>query len=149
MKAETKSKHSIAEELHNLRKNRIYLTMMALLLVGAVIWVLVSLMGAKTETEVSTKAAALATPVNPNLDTAVFAILESKRLYTTEELEAFPINRLIKDRSGGYTVIPFDTPRAEVEALTTGTVSTPAPTPVTTPLPTVAPAATGASTLTL
>lgn len=142
MKAEPKTRLSIADQLHSLRQNRIYLTMMVLLLIGAVIWVIATIMSSDSESEVATKALKYATPINPNLDTVVFATVESKRSFTAEELEAFPINRLIKDRSGNYSVIPFDTPKEMVEQLTSGTSTvqpaatptpSPSPTPVSTP----------------
>ena len=131
MKAQTKSRLTLSAELYSLRQNRVYLLMMILLLVGALIWVLMTIMEAGDESQVTTEALKYAVPINPNLDVAVFALVEKKRLLTESELETFPINRIIKDRSGSYSVIPFDTPKDEIEQLTTGSLpkSTPAPTP--------------------
>lgn len=127
-------------ELENLRQNRMYLAIMALLLVCAIIWVLLTVMEAGDSSEVTALALKHATPLNPNLDVAVFGQLEQKRLFSESELESFPIFRLIKDRNGSYSVVPFDTPADELERLTSGTrttapARTPAPTATATPAP--------------
>lgn len=132
MKAEPKNKLKLAAELQSLRQNRVYLAIMALLLVSVLIWIFVSVMDAGDDTEVSSEAIKYAAPINPNLDVAVFDMIEQKRFFSDSELEDFPINRLIKDRSGNYQVIPYDTPKEEIQALTTGTsptvrTATPAP----------------------
>lgn len=147
MKAEAKNKVSISTELYNLRQNKLYLVMMGLLMVGAIIWVLITIMDAGDESEATTEALKYATPINPNLEVSVFDTIESKRLLTEAELELFPINRLLKDRSGNYIVVPYDTPAEEIELLTTGT-SRPAATPVPTPRTVAAPATSSAGSAT-
>lgn len=127
MKAEHKDQRSLANELASLRQNRFYLAIMVLLLAGALIWVLITIMDPGDTTEVSTDALKYSVPINPNLDVAVFATVENKRLLTDAELENFPINRLVKDRSGNYTVIPYDTSKEEVEEIATGTRVQPTP----------------------
>jgi len=133
MQATAKSQLSIGEELRSLRQNKLYLTIMILLMVGAVIWVALTIMDAGDESDVTAKAIKYATPINPNLDVSVFETIEAKRLLTEEELNLFPINRVVKDRSGNYLVVPYDTPKDEIELITTGTRSTPAPTPQSAP----------------
>ena len=128
MKNLSKNRLSIVTDLKRLQRNRIYLVMMVLLLVGALIWVMTTILRVEDSSEVTQKAIQHSTPLNPNLETDVFTTVENKRYLPEAELEAFPINRLIKDRSGNYVVIPFDTPKDEVEALITGTAPTPRPT---------------------
>ncbi len=137
MKATTVSRSNAGTELQSLRHNRMYLAIMVLLLVCACSWVLVSVMATKDTSEVSVQAAQFTTPINPNLDIDVFTIAENKRYFTESELELFPIYRLIKDAGDTYRVIPIDTPKAEIEKLTTAQQS-----PVATPRPpTATPAA--------
>ena len=127
MKAAAKSQLSISEELRSLRQNKLYLIIMILLMVGAVIWVALTIIDADDESDVTAKAIKYATPINPNLDVSVFDTVEAKRLLTEEELNLFPINRVVKDRSGNYVVVPYDTPKDQIELITTGTRSTPVP----------------------
>ncbi len=115
---------------------------MVLLLVGSLIWVLMTIMNAGDESEVTAKALKYVTPINPNLDVAVFAIVESKRLFTEAELELFPINQLIKDKSGNYTVLPFDAPKELVMEIKTGNKPKIAPTAPAVPSPPATPTAT-------
>ncbi len=128
MKNLSRNRLSIVTDLKRLQRNRIYLVMMVLLLVGALIWVMTTILRVEDSSEVTQQAIKFSTPINPNLETEVFTTVENKRYLPEAELEAFPINRLIKDRSGNYVVIPFDTPKEEVEALITGTTATPRPT---------------------
>lgn len=133
MKATAKDQRSLSDELHSLRQNRFYLAIMAMLLAAALIWVILTIMDPGDTTEVTSEAIKYSTPINPNLDVAVFTTIENKRLLTEAELEDFPINRVVKDRSGNYTVIPYDTPKEQVELLMTGdrprSTPTPAPAP--------------------
>ena len=119
MKAEIKNRVSISTELHNLRQNRAYMLIMTLLLVSALVWVLMTVVATTDDSEVTTKAIKYAVPINPNIDVTVFATVENKRYLSESELEAFPINQLIKDRSGDYFVVPFDTTKEQIELLKT------------------------------
>lgn len=134
MKAEITNRHAISANLRSLRQNRVYLLIFILLLVSALIWVLITIMEAGDESVVTAEAQKYATPINPNLDVAVFATVESKRSFSEAELETFSINRLVKDRSGNYIVIPLDTPKDTIEELTSGTqvrIAPSTPTPLT------------------
>lgn len=130
MKSAITQRKNFNKELSAGRRNKLYLVMMSLLLVGTIIWVLLMIMKVEDTTEATTRANQLAVPLNPNLDKDVFSTVESKRLLTEEELESFPINRLLKDRSGNYVVIPFDTPKDEIERLSSSTQTAPRATPV-------------------
>lgn len=130
------AKRSFSKELNMLKANQQLLTILVLLFICMVFWIIIALLSSQTRTKITPELLEMAKPFNPTLNTEVLDSLESKQVFTEEELANFPI----------FIIQKSETDQTEtIVELGTGTpATTPAPTvaPVTTPNPTP-PAETG------
>lgn len=125
------AKRTFSKEMNRLRTNQQLLTILVLLFICLIFWIIVSLFSSQTSSKISPDIKEMAKPFNPTLSTQVLDTLESKRVFSEEELANFPIYVIERD--------PLDQTERIVEL---GTPSTPVatPGPVATPQSTVAPA---------
>jgi len=96
---------------HNVaaHRSRYLLIFLVLLAIGGVIWVFVSIYASQNTTTLPPEATAAATPLDPNLNTAVLDKLETKSIYSEEELANFPIYVIKTDRfTRTQTVVPLE-----------------------------------------
>ncbi|NCN83214.1 MAG: hypothetical protein GW947_04605 [Candidatus Pacebacteria bacterium] len=120
-----------AQELQKIRKSQKILTMFVLLFVVIIVWAVVSLFSAKQTTKVDKQLLDLAKPLNPTIDTSIFATLQLKRSFSDTELANFPIYQLLtNDKSREQVVVPLGVTKDE---LNSQNVPEPTPSPSQTP----------------
>lgn len=125
---------STRKNIHNqfaiMKHKRQLLTILTLLFICVIGWAVVSLFSTQGESKVDAQLLKLAQPLVINLDLEVLNSLESKRSFSDEELQDFPIYRLYTDpRSKEETVIRIDDPLPD-QVQSTQTRSTPTPVPI-------------------
>lgn len=129
------SQRSFSKELTKLRTNQQILTILVLLFICMVFWIIVSLFSSQTSTKVTPEMTQKAEPLNPTLSTQVLDTLESKKVFTDEELSNFPIyviqksttdqiERIVELKSGQAAPTTSNTPQP---------TATPQPATTTTP----------------
>lgn len=99
-------------ELSNLRHSRQLLIILMFSLVTIVAWVSISLITSQKKTTISAELQALALPLTPSLNLEVLSDIESKRMYSANELASFPIYVLTEkeDRRSNSPAQPSLTP---------------------------------------
>ena len=74
------------------RTRNFVLIILSLLFVCVVIWILMTLVSSQNTSQVPDTSKKLAEPLNPVLDTSKLDKLDTKKYYSPEELQSFPIN---------------------------------------------------------
>lgn len=122
--------------LDTLKHKQWLLRILIFTLVTAMIWLGFSLFRSQQQTGIPADLQKLAIPLNPTINIGVVDRIEQKRAYTAEELQNFPVYRLIRLPNGTEQVrteLPED---LNVEE---SAVIRPAETPTATPEASVAP----------
>jgi len=85
--------------LNNLadRTRNFVLIVLSLLFVCIIFWILITIFSAQSSSKVPPSTLELAAPLNPVLDNSKLDRIESKRYYSPEELQSFPINAVEQD----------------------------------------------------
>lgn len=122
----------IRQEIISLRHNQYFLALLVLLFVSIIVWTSVSIVTSQKESKVSPKLQQLAKPLTPTISTEVIDELENKRVYSAEDLAAFPIYKIVVSQDGrDKRVVTLDTPEEEIDSFRsrsrTPTVPTPTP----------------------
>jgi hypothetical protein len=122
--------------IQSLEQNQFFLRILMFSVATVLIWVAASLFLSQQRTDISPQLQLLARPLNPNIHLEVIDQIQQKRTFSAEELQGFPILRLIHNQNGTDTIISG---QQVIEPLPSPTLETPAPTPpapeVTTPTP--------------
>lgn len=120
-------------QLSQLKQKRYVVSVMTLLMIGAVVWVSTSLLGTYRRTKIPPETQAMAKPLTPSLDLTVLEDIEQRRTFTSEELATFPIYKLIIDpTTNRERIVPLDyqpTPSPITVVPTTVITSSPTPSP--------------------
>jgi len=123
-------KRAVQTQMAHIRGSQTLLSIFILLLISVLLWILISVFATFNTSQIPAETKKMATPLTPTLSDTIFASLQSKRVFSEDELRSFPIYVIVRDsRAQTETVVPLGT-RAPT--------ATPAPTPA----PTQSPAAT-------
>jgi hypothetical protein len=117
----------MALTVDTLKHKQWFLRILIFSLVTAMIWVGVSLFRSQQKTAIPEDLLNLAKPLNPNIDTATLSRIEEKKSYSAEELQNFPVYRVIRLKNGEEKVVT-QIPQEE-----------PIPSPIPSPVPTIIP----------
>lgn len=115
-------------QFKSLQDNQKLLGLLLFSLITVVIWISISLITSQKKTVISEESKALAKPLNPSINVEVLDLIDQKRLYTTMELESFPIYVLF-DEQGNPSIFDNSDQTFTVQPSGLGTLNTPA-TPV-------------------
>lgn len=120
--------------LDQLKQRQRLLQILIFSLVTIAVWVGLSLFRTQRQTTISPELRGLAEPLTPTINQSILSELEQKRVYTSSELQNFPIYKFIVDtQTGSEQVVTID-----VEP-TPSPTATPTPSPSPTPAPTPEP----------
>jgi len=122
--------YSFEQQLTVLKRNQKLLIILILFFVIVMVWTFVSLFTTQKTTVTSPELVKLATPLSPALDTEALENLTTKRAFSEEELEHFPIFKIITTTDNKTeVVVPIETTIEEFTNRDTPLISpTPAPT---------------------
>ncbi len=95
-----KKENDIKKDLHKLKTNRQFLTVLILLFVAVFFWIVVTLLNSQAKTEVSHEFTILAKPLTPHLDMEILKKIQAKKSYSDKELSQFTIYKNITTRDG-------------------------------------------------
>lgn len=127
------NKQAATTQLQKIRSSQTALSIFILLLVGVLLWIIVTVFSSNRDSQISAEAQQLATPLNPNLDVSVLDTLDAKTMYSDNQLSDFPIYVIVRDnQTQTEQVVPLGTQLAPTQPTIT-TPSEPVPTPTTAP----------------
>jgi hypothetical protein len=98
-------------------------------LITAMVWVFFSLFRTQQQTQIPPELLKLAEPLNPTIDTGTFRLIEQRRGFSPEELQAFPIYRIARDTNGNESLSTLGSGATPPPQKGSNSVSTPLPTP--------------------
>lgn len=124
------------KQFANLRHKQQLMYILVFSLATVLVWISVSLFTSQKKTEIPPALLQLAKPLTPTINREVLGDLQTKRAYSASELQAFPIYKIITNKSGDAQKVTIDTPDEE----DTPVVPSPSPTPVVAASPEVSPA---------
>lgn len=127
------AKRSFSKEMNRLKTSQQILTILVLLFICMILWIIVSLFSSQNTTTISSELLQMAKPFNPTLSTEVIDEIETKRVFSDQELQDFTIFVIERDPLNQVdVVVELGNPSSAVPV----TPATPVPTPVATPIPT-------------
>lgn len=74
------------------------LIFISLVCIGTIVWIFVSIYASQNASALPPDVNEAATPLDPNLNTAILDKLDTKNIYSQEELDSFPIYIIKTDR---------------------------------------------------
>ena len=92
--------NKIKQDIKKLQKNKQFLIILMLLFVALLFWMTISLITSQTTEKISLELTTLAKPLTPSIDITVLDKIEQKRSYSSEELSAFTIFKVLISRDG-------------------------------------------------
>jgi len=98
---------SIQAEFKALQDNQKMLVLLIFSLITVIIWVGASIINSQHTSSIEPELQAQGTPLNPSISTEILSEIEQKRVYSDQELSAFPIFFL---RSQNQEISPFSLP---------------------------------------
>ncbi len=104
------------------RKDVLYIFILGLVIV--VIWIGINVYSSLQKTTIPPEVAKQTIPLNPVIDTQTLDNLQSRTLYSKEELQSFSLNTIPDEETGKRSSAP-------------PTTSTPTPTPIPSPVSTI------------
>ncbi|MEX0895891.1 MAG: hypothetical protein WDZ94_03040 [Patescibacteria group bacterium] len=122
------NKRTAISQLEKIRSSQTALSIFILLLVAVLLWIVVTVFSSHRSSQIEPDVKALAAPLNPNIDTTALDMLETKRVFSENELEDFPIFVIIRDDQAQFDqIVPLGTQPIPVEQAIEETPSTPQP----------------------
>jgi hypothetical protein len=129
---------SLNQELHQLKKNRQFLTILILLFVCAIFWTGFTLITSQHKSKLSNDLIRLAEPLSPTLDAQVLASMEQKTWYDEDQLSGFLIVKLVASKDDRVErAVSIDAPDEDPSVLFARLSASPSP--GTSPLPGASP----------
>jgi hypothetical protein len=93
------------KSLQSLQQNQFFLQILIFSFATVLIWVAASVFLSQQRTGISPELQALARPLNPNIHLEVVAAIQQKRAFSDDELQGFPILKLIHNTNGTDSII--------------------------------------------
>jgi hypothetical protein len=116
----------LSSAISRLQKQQGLLRVLIFSFVTVMVWIGFSLFQSQQHTGISPELQKMAVPLNPNIDLTVIERIRQKRSFSPQELQNFPIYKIIQTHEGEVIV----TDKSQVPG------ETPTPTPSATPGPT-------------
>jgi hypothetical protein len=108
--------NSKSNKIAQLRQRQRLLQILIFSLITITIWVTFSLFRSQKKTIISAEQKKLAEPLNPTIKTEVLEKLQQKRVFTENELNDFPIYKVLISRDGKQSeVVTIETKAAELD----------------------------------
>ena len=99
---------SFINQLKNLQYGQQFLAILILLFVLALAWIFVGIFAGQQTSAISPAQKKAAAALTPQLDVTVLEEIESKRVYSDDELSTFPIYKVIPiDRGRQQAIVPI------------------------------------------
>ena len=99
---------SFINQLKNLQYGQQFLAILILLFVLAFAWIFVGIFAGQQTSAISPAQKKAAAALTPQLDVTVLEEIESKRVYSNDELSTFPIYKVIPiDRGRQQAIVPI------------------------------------------
>lgn len=118
---------TVKQDIKKLQQNKQFLTIMILLFVILLFWITISLISSQTTEKISPELQKLSKPLTPVVDSEVLTRISEKRQYTSDELSAFTIYKVLVSRDGTTErVVPIEVTAEDLEPTETPP-STPSP----------------------
>lgn len=92
--------NAFQRELNNLQRRQQLLYILLFSFATVIVWIGVSLLTSQRRTGIPPEIQTLASPLNPAINTDVLVEMQGKRSYSDEELQSFPIYRIVVSRDG-------------------------------------------------
>ena len=109
-------KNSITDQLKQMKHGQQIFAIIILIFVLVLSWIFVEIFSGQQQTKISPALTKAALPLTPQLDTEVLTEIEEKRVFTAQELENFPIYKVISiNRGKEQTVVPISVDSADLE----------------------------------
>lgn len=89
--------------LQTLQHQQIFLRILLFSFTTVIIWLAFSIFLSQHRTEISPELQQLAIPLNPNIHLDVIDQIQQKRTFTDQELQDFPITRIVHNPNGTDT----------------------------------------------
>lgn len=117
-----KQEQTIKQDIKKLQKSRQFLTILILLFVVLLFWIIISLITSQTSEKIDPELQLLSKPLTPVIDTTIFDQISQKREYTTEELSAFTIFKVLSSSDGRTErVVPIEVTIDDLDSSTAPT----------------------------
>jgi len=116
------------KQFQKLKRDKIYFVIGIFLIFILITWTLLTVTFSNITSQTDKEIKSLIKPLSPLLDKATFQLIEKKHGYTTDELNSFPIYKLIYDKKKRTEVlmpINFDFKTTDLNASATTTETTP------------------------
>jgi len=115
-----------SSQLKQLKHRNTLIVILVLLFISIFIWTGVSIISSTTTSQLPENIKKLAIPLNPSIDRQILSGIENKQVLSDQELESFPIYKLILDkRTNSERVVTID---MDESIFNQPIVSTPTPT---------------------
>lgn len=110
---------TVKQELQKIKKSKQALVILIFLFITVSFWIGTTIFSSQTREKISPELIEIARPLNPNLRLEVLESIEAKRLYSSEELEAFAIYKLLATGDGQtQRIVPIETTIEQIAAET-------------------------------
>jgi len=117
-------KNSFIDQLKSLRRGQQLLAIIILLLIVSIGWIFLGIFAGQQTSKISPELTKAASPLTPQLDDTILEEIENKHEYTKEELENFPIYKVISiNRGKEQTIVPISYDESEQEEKSKPTVT--------------------------
>ncbi|NCN50998.1 MAG: hypothetical protein GW925_00925 [Candidatus Pacebacteria bacterium] len=117
-------KNSFIDQLKSLRHGQQLLAIIILLLIVSIGWIFLGIFAGQQTSKISPELTKAASPLTPQLDDTILEEIENKHEYTKEELENFPIYKVISiNRGKEQTIVPISYDESEQEEKSKPTVT--------------------------
>lgn len=109
------SNYNYKEKLLQLKRNQFLLYIGIFTLFTVFIWIAATLLRSQTSSGITRELREAATPLNPNINTELFTQLQQKRVFSSQELNNFPIYMINRGLDGRTpTIVPIGTTTEQV-----------------------------------
>lgn len=122
------SKRSFSKEISRIKNKQQMLTILILLFICLLFWIIVSLFSSQNSSKISPNVQEMARPFNPTLSTEVLDTLETKKVFSEEELSDFPIFIIREDpQTQAETIVELGKPSIVIQPTAVPRSATPQP----------------------